>query len=412
MKNSIQFSKYFLPTSIASVVILVAGLIGYLVLGGFALGVDFQPGLIQEVQFAPVAGSVTYTGRGNAQVSMATGRLDIVISGSGVESFTRSFLYSNYPTLGALKEALSSIEGIQFTSIIPETTEYRNFIQNTQENPELGAAPYELHYLPPDSPAIPIDAVRDALAPLGQLGVQLLGDPRERHFLIRMEEDPNKTSTQAERGLAGQAIVKALSDSGNGALVVTRSDYVGSRFSEDLTRQVAWLLLWTLLLILAYASFRFKLQYAIGAVLAIIHDGLIMVVFVAIMRIEFNTTIIAAILTILGYSINDTIVIFDRIRETRRIYPQDSFVAVLNRALTETLGRTVITTVTTMLAVVSLFIFTTGSMKDFALVLLVGMISGVYSTIFIASGFVSFWDIKKTQAEKKKLLGAKYAVKA
>ncbi|GHU49985.1 protein-export membrane protein SecF [Spirochaetia bacterium] len=410
MKNSIQFSKYFLPTAIASAVILVAGLVGYVVLGGFELGVDFQPGLIAEVQFAPVAARLTYTGRGNAQVSMVAGRLDIVVSGSGVESFTRSFPYSNYPTIGVLKEALSGIEGIQFASAIPETTEYRNFIQDTQENPELGTDPYELHYLPPDSPAIPIDAVRDALAPLGQLGVQLLGAPSERHFLIRMEEDPNKTST--DRGLAGQVIVNALSDSGNGALVVTRSDYVGSRFSEDLTRQAALLLLWTLGLILLYAWFRFKLQYAIGAILAIIHDGLIMVVFVAITRLEFNTTIIAAILTILGYSINDTIVIFDRIRETRRIYPQDSFVAVLNRAITETLGRTVITTVTTMLAVVSLFIFTTGSMKDFALVLLVGMISGVYSTIFIASGFVNFWDIKKTQAEKKKLLGTKYAVKA
>jgi preprotein translocase subunit SecF len=128
-----------------------------------------------------------------------------------------------------------------------------------------------------------------------------------------------------------------------------------------------------------------------------------MVAFIAWTRMEFNTTTIAAILTILGYSINDTIVIFDRIRETRRIYPDDSFVNVLNRALTETLGRTIITTLTTMLAVVSLFVFTTGSMKDFALAMLVGMVSGVYSTIFIASGIVYGWELRKSAKAKRRL---------
>jgi preprotein translocase subunit SecF len=177
---------------------------------------------------------------------------------------------------------------------------------------------------------------------------------------------------------------------------------VGSRFSKNLTDQAGMLLGLTLLLILAYSSVRFKPQFAIGAVLAIIHDGLIMVAFVVWSRMEFNTTTIAAILTILGYSINDTIVIFDRIRETRRIYPDDPFVTVLNRSLTETLGRTVITTVTTMLAVIFLFVFTTGSMKDFALTLLVGMISGVYSTIFIASGFVYAWDLQAKKKERRK----------
>jgi preprotein translocase subunit SecF len=117
-----------------------------------------------------------------------------------------------------------------------------------------------------------------------------------------------------------------------------------------------------------------------------------MVAFIAWTRMEFNTTTIAAILTILGYSINDTIVIFDRVRETRHIYPGDPFEVVLNRSVTETLSRTFITTLTTMLAVVSLYLFTSGSMKDFALALLVGMVSGVYSTIFIACGFVYIWD--------------------
>jgi preprotein translocase subunit SecF len=218
--------------------------------------------------------------------------------------------------------------------------------------------------------------------------------------MIRLED--------SEIGDTGRApaerIISTLeSNFGEGEVALIRSDYVGSRFSKNLTDQAGILLALTLVLILIYSSIRFKPQYAIGAVLAIIHDGLIMVAFVVWSRIEFNTTTIAAILTILGYSINDTIVIFDRIRETRRISPDDVFVDILDRSLTETLSRTIITTLTTMLAVVSLFIFTTGSMKDFALTLLVGMVSGVYSTIFIASGFVNFWEVRKNRQAKNRL---------
>jgi preprotein translocase subunit SecF len=117
---------------------------------------------------------------------------------------------------------------------------------------------------------------------------------------------------------------------------------------------------------------------------------------------EFTTSTIAAILTILGYSINNTIVVFDRIRETRRLYPDNSFVEVLNISLTAVLGRSVITTLTTMLAVVFLFIFAKGSMKDFALALLVGMTSGIYTTLFIATGFVNFWEDRKIKRQKIK----------
>jgi preprotein translocase subunit SecF len=190
---------------------------------------------------------------------------------------------------------------------------------------------------------------------------------------------------------------------GNGEIAVLRSDYVASRFSKDLTDQAGILTALTLLLILIYASIRFKPQYAFGAVIAIINDALVIISFVVWTRMEFNTSTIAAILTILGYSINNTIVVFDRIRENRRIYPDDAFIDVLNRSLTGTMSRTIITTLTTMLAVMSLFIFTTGSMKDFALALLVGMISGVYTTTFISPGFVYLLEINKGKGEKRKL---------
>ena len=256
-------------------------------------------------------------------------------------------------------------------------------------------------FSPPDRDPVSIEALRAALSSLGDASVQVLGRPEEQRYMIRMD------NTAAE-GEAGSQVIAALEDAfGPNSVTVVRSDYVGASFSKNLTDQTALLMVSTLLLILIYASIRFKPQYAVGAVLAIAHDALMMAAFITWTRMEFNTTTIAAILTILGYSINDTIVIFDRIRETRRIYPADPFVDILDRAISETLGRTLITTLTTMLAVLCLYIFTAGSMKNFALALLVGMVFGVYSTIFIASGFVYFWDsMAKKQARKKGLAGA------
>jgi preprotein translocase subunit SecF len=401
MKRIVHFSRLFFPTAVISALLIILGIIGYIVLGGFNLGVDFQAGLIQEVQFAPTAFNLTYTGLGNASVSMERSRLYIVISGSGVEGITHSFPYAEYGTIGALLDGIrgKNVEGLAVleepsTAAVPS----QSLIQSAQGNPQLSSAPYGVHYLPPDAPLIGIDEVRTALVPLGTVSVQVLGEDRERRFMIRMED----SEVDSSEGIPAEKIIGALETHfGAGGVAVTRSDYVGSRFSKQLTDQAGLLLGLTLLLILIYSSFRFKPQFAIGAVLAIAHDALIMVAFIAWTRMEFNTTTIAAILTILGYSINDTIVIFDRIRETRRIYPEDKFVSILDRSLSETLSRTIITTATTMLAVLSLFIFTTGSMRDFALTLLVGMVSGVYSTIFIASGFVNFWeDIARGRAKK------------
>jgi preprotein translocase subunit SecF len=332
-----------------------------------------------------------------------------VVSGVGVESRTVSFPFAQYDTLGTLTQAIRSsdqLEGIIVTTNAPVDARSQWLIFSAQANPLLGEDPLVVHYLAPGSTPVSIGDVRESLTSLGRVvSVQQLGLDEDRHFMIRLDEGEAGT-------IPTERIITALEAYfGSGGVAVLRSDYVGSRFSKNLTDQAGMLVGLTLLLILLYSSIRFKPQFAIGAVLAIIHDGLIMVAFVVWSRMEFNTTTIAAILTILGYSINDTIVIFDRIRETRRIYPDDPFVTVLNRSLSETLGRTIITTATTMLAVMFLFVFTTGSMRDFALALLVGMFSGVYSTIFIASGFVYLWDIEAKKREQKKL-GTNNSLKA
>ncbi|GHV83391.1 protein-export membrane protein SecF [Spirochaetia bacterium] len=404
MKRIILFSKGFLPAAIFSVCLIVFGLVGYIVNGGFNLGVDFKAGLIQEVQFAPTAFKLTYSARGNAQILFSRVGIDIVISGANIEGADYRFDWVDNPTLGVLQTALTTkVEGLSVELEGDSAAQTSTLIQNAQGNPQLGETPYFVHYLPPNSQVIEISELRDSLSELGEVSVQVLGEPEERHFMIRMD-DSKENSVPTEK------IFSALEDHfGSGNVVITRSDYVGSRFSKQLSDQAGVLMVLTLLLILIYASIRFKPQFAIGAVLAIAHDALIMVGVIVWTRMEFNTTTIAAILTILGYSINDTIVIFDRIRETRRLYPEDGFVKVLDRAITETLGRTVITTLTTMLAVVSLYVFTTGSMKDFAFALLVGMVSGVYSTIFIACGWTNFWNTYVKKEKKGGKVAAAHA---
>ena len=396
----VHFSRGFFPAAVISLALIIAGIAGYFIRGGFNLGVDFQAGLIQEVQFAPRAFSLTYRGPGNASVSLDRGNLYIVISGAAVEGVTHTFPFETYRTMDALSAAIRDAGGVGVELSAPGSTPVSLLVQSAKGNPQLGAEPFVLHYLPPDAAPIAIEDVRSCLQALGTVSVQVLGTPQERRFMIRMEDEQGGSG-----GAPAERIIAALESAfGQGGVAVTRADYVGSRFSKNLTDQAGLLMGLTLLLILGYASVRFKPQFAVGAVLAIAHDALIMAAFIVWTRMEFNTTTIAALLTILGYSINDTIVIFDRIRETRRLYPEDSFVDILDRALSETLSRTIITTITTMLAVLSLFIFTRGSMKDFALALLVGMVSGVYSTIFIAAGFSNFWEThvhKRARAHKQ-----------
>ena len=401
MKRIIRFSRFFIPAAVISTIIIILGVAGYVMNRGFNLGVDFQAGLLQEVQFASTAFRLTYDGPGNASISMGRNNLDIVVSGAAVEEVTHRFALSAYPSQADLTRALRAIEGMHVSEAASSNIRSSWLIQSAQSSPLLDAInPFVIHYLPPDAKPVQIQDVRFSLLSLGTVSVQALGTRDERRFMIRMED---KELDADSRGVSAERIMTALENSfGVGEVAITRSDYVGSRFSKNLTDQVGVLLSLTLLLMLAYMAFRFKLQYAIGAVLGIIYDGIVIVAFVIWSRIEFNTTTIAAILTILGYSSNNTIVVFDRIRENLKIFPDDSFVDVLNRSLTGTFNRTIITTLSTMVAVLSLFIFTTGSMKDFALALLIGLTSGVYTTTFIATGFVNFWENQKNKREKRK----------
>jgi SecD/SecF fusion protein len=169
------------------------------------------------------------------------------------------------------------------------------------------------------------------------------------------------------------------------------TDQVGATVGKEIQKSAIVASLLSLFGILVYVAFRYEFSFAVGAVVAVIHDVLMTIGWYCLSGREFNATMVAAVLTIIGFSINDTIVIFDRIREDLKLGVRGSFKEVMNQALNQTLSRTLITSGTVFLATLSLFVFGGGVINDFAFTFLVGIITGTYSSIYIASALVLWW---------------------
>lgn len=174
--------------------------------------------------------------------------------------------------------------------------------------------------------------------------------------------------------------------------VVERIDQVGASVGAELKAAAVKSLLAALVLILLYVGFRFDFRFAPGGIIALAHDAILVVGFYLVTGAEINSNTIAAVLTIVGFSINDTVVIFDRVRETMQTQKGLELFATINRALNETLSRTILTSFTVLLSLVGLVIFTTGTLRDFAMAMSFGVLIGAYSTIFLASPLVIWLD--------------------
>lgn len=209
--------------------------------------------------------------------------------------------------------------------------------------------------------------------------------------------------------LKGEELVKANSinnENINGEIVENRTNdqrvlqnvikesenTVSPVYSKGLRTQAILLVVFVLCAMLIYISFRFKIKYAIGAVLALIHDTTIMLGFVSFSQLEIDYSIIAAILFIIGYSINDTIVIYDRIRENYSIMKESSSIDIMNVSINQTLTRTILTSLTTLIAILALLFFGGPRIKGFSLTVTIGLFFGTYSSIFVASPIVLFWE--------------------
>jgi len=219
--------------------------------------------------------------------------------------------------------------------------------------------------------------------------VQALGDPSLRRVMIRVPQ------VGAESGASLSAVatqVEAALTKGNiGAFKRQGTEIIGPSVGKELETKGLWATALSLIVILGYLAFRFQFSFGVGAVVATIHDLLITLAFLAFFRYDLSLNVIAAILTMTGYSTNDTIVIFDRIRENLRSMRRDTLGHVINVSVNQTLGRTVITSGTALLTALALFFFGGEVLHGFAFTMIVGIITGTYSSVFIAAAIVSFW---------------------
>jgi preprotein translocase subunit SecF len=213
---------------------------------------------------------------------------------------------------------------------------------------------------------------------LGDSVIQQYGSPQE--VMIRVEK-----SSQSMKNLSDR-IKDALSKQfGKDTFVVERVEVVGPQVGHDLREKALLALLYALIGILIYVTFRFEFRFAVGAIVALIHDVSITVGAFSLLNKEFTLPIVAAILTVIGYSLNDTIVVFDRIRERFALKRKEPYEVTINRSINETLSRTILTSATTLIVVVILLFLGGEVIHDFAFALTVGIVVGTYSSIFIAS---------------------------
>jgi len=229
--------------------------------------------------------------------------------------------------------------------------------------------------------AVELDPIRQQLADsdFERATVQYFGTSRD--VLIRLPpraDDPDQAALSNE-------VLRALQTGGPEGVDLRRVEFVGPAVGEELREQGGLAMIYALFGILIYVAVRFEWRFAVGAVLALVHDVTLTLGFFALTQIEFDLAVLAAVLAVIGYSLNDTIVVYDRIRENFRILRKEGTEFVMNNAVNKTLSRTIVTSMTTLLVLVALFVLGGAALNNFAIALIVGVLVGTYSSIFIAA---------------------------
>lgn len=233
--------------------------------------------------------------------------------------------------------------------------------------------------------AVESDDVRQALATIGmgEASIQQFEGDEAHEFLIRVEKSKSDLV-----GLSEEIRVVLDQEFAAENVDIRRVEMVGPKVGKDLRRQGMLAIVYAMIGILIYITLRFEFRFALGAIVALAHDVMITVGVFALLNKEFSLPIVAALLAIVGYSLNDTIVVYDRIRENMKGTGKSKFVNIVNTSINQTISRTVLTSLTTMLVLISLFFLGGGVIHDFAFAMIIGVMVGTYSSIFIASPVV------------------------
>jgi len=244
------------------------------------------------------------------------------------------------------------------------------------------------------SPPVPLEEVRALVEQSGYEGAEVTNFGSDEEVLI-------KVKAIGEAARAAEVIDSTLAVSFTDREVeMRRVESVGPKIGGELKTAAFWAIIYSLAGIVAYISWRFEFRFAVAAIVALVHDVLITLGFFSITDRELSIPVIAGILTVVGYSLNDTIVVFDRIRENLRSRKREGYQLVVNESINETLSRTIITSLTTLVVVLCLVVLGGPVIRDFALTLLVGVVVGTYSSIFVASPVLVEWEAWRVRRKK------------
>jgi preprotein translocase subunit SecF len=391
-KKIYPITKFRFVSVVVSVLLLLVGLVSYVAFGGFNLGIDFQSGFSQRVQIAPSALSLAYEGNDSVTLNV-TGGVVTLISRDASGSRYNEFTPTEYPTIGDLVEGINgTVAGVSAIAIdaslptaslitgfgLPATLDSTSFVLNSEN---VDATDY-----------ITIDEMREALGD-GAL-VQVVGDEYRQVFQLRMANDDNLTEEEISA-----EVEQSLADTfGADEVVVLQSDFVGPKYSSTLVSGSILIVIVAIALILLYIWFRFKLAYALAAIITLVHDTFLLIGFITLFRLEVSSTTIAALLTIIGYSLNNVIVIFDRIRENRPMLKDLSMLKLIDTSVSQSLSRTLFSSLTTVFAILPLALLASGAIQLFAIEMVFGIVVGAYSCNFLAPSLL-FWITKKRDLE-------------
>ncbi|MDD3057126.1 MAG: protein translocase subunit SecF [Sphaerochaeta sp.] len=389
LKNDIPVIKLRWYSWALAGVLLIAGVISLVAFGGFNLGVDFESGLSQRIQVAPVGLEVTYSGNKDAVLSISGSALSLEVRGDEGVS-TTSFRFAAYPTAKDLASALAGVAQVSATAV-DGSLKSEDLLSGYGFPATLSATPTRLNFQSTGNASI--EDVRSALASLGNVKVQTVGSATSQTFQVRLGIKDNSTQSSME----DEVKAALAAHFGEGDVVVLQSDYIGPKFSATLLSSSILAIVVAMALILVYVWIRFRFAYAVSSLIALLHDILMMLTVISLLRLEFSSTTIAALLTIIGYSLNNTIVIFDRVRENVMLNKDASLAAHINRSVTQSMSRTIMSAVTTLVAILPLAIFASGDIQLFAVNMGFGILFGTFSSNLLAPAML-YWISK---AQKK-----------
>ncbi|HEX8438145.1 protein translocase subunit SecF [Archangium sp.] len=372
-QTNIDFIGKRKPAVFFSTVVNLAILIG-IATWGFNLGVDFAGGTVVEVKFNKAISAADVRKRAEAG-----GLPDVSVQSIGAASENAFLLRLGGVTQLTEERAVKAQEALQALGPVKSIS------------PDLSNGIINLRF----QQALPAEQIEKAVegSGTGVEEVRSLGPAQAGGFDYQIV-----ASGMADRIRA--SLMQGVQD-GQPDFEMRRTEYVGPQVGKQLRNRGVMALLYSMVAILIYVAFRFDFKFGPGALLAMLHDVVMVAGFYLISRAEFGLTAIAALLTIVGYSVNDTIVIYDRIREDMAKFRGKPFPEVINIAINDTLGRTILTSGVTALSLIGLLVFGVGEIRDFAWAMLVGIIVGTYSTVYIASPLTIWLDERAAAREAR-----------